>query len=297
VYLIYALRRPLLAFLDSALDGNASLTVPAFIAKWHGNDSRVRMLTASLTPIALTSLITVEVFATATLVAPVMMESARSVYLLAGGMLALTVLYTIFAGNSGVMHSVQVVARALINSPPACRMGSIKQLGHDNRVARQTVGRQQRGEDGGERVSRSDPEQRGECRPLDDTPQQHVRNIAASAGKRCDLNHTPNRLGPAVITAPPPLHDSTAGRWWGFSVMWRGPREEPRLSAGALFFAVGAEQPGCGEGCGRQKFGAVEQHLTVECCQVGRSEIDADACGGVEPRQLAQAHRGVAAAQ
>src|SRR6266705_652649 len=30
VYLIYALRHPLLAFLDSALDGNASMTVPAF---------------------------------------------------------------------------------------------------------------------------------------------------------------------------------------------------------------------------------------------------------------------------
>ena len=30
VYLIYALRRPLLAFLDSALDGSASMIVPAF---------------------------------------------------------------------------------------------------------------------------------------------------------------------------------------------------------------------------------------------------------------------------
>jgi len=110
VYLIYALRRPLLAFLDSALDGNVSLTVPAFIAKWHGNDDRVRLLTAGLTIVALTGLIAVEAFATATLVAPAMMESARSVYLLAGGMLALTVLYTVFAGNSGVMHLVQLQA-------------------------------------------------------------------------------------------------------------------------------------------------------------------------------------------
>jgi hypothetical protein len=30
MYLVYALRRPLLAFLDSALDGSASMTVPAF---------------------------------------------------------------------------------------------------------------------------------------------------------------------------------------------------------------------------------------------------------------------------
>jgi len=108
VYLIYALRCPLLAFLDSALDGNASMTVPAFIAKRHGNDGRVQLLTAGLTLAALTGLITAEAFATATLAGPVMMESARSVYLLASGMLVLTVLYTVFAGNSGVMHSVQL---------------------------------------------------------------------------------------------------------------------------------------------------------------------------------------------
>jgi hypothetical protein len=108
VYLIYALRRPLLAFLDTALDGNASMTLPAFIAKWHGNDGRVRLLTAGLTVVALTGLITAEAFATATLVGPVMMETVRSVYLLTSGMLGLTVLYTIFAGNSGVMHSVQL---------------------------------------------------------------------------------------------------------------------------------------------------------------------------------------------
>jgi hypothetical protein len=108
VYLIYALRRRLLAFVDNALDGSASMTVPAFIAKRHGNDGRVRLLTAGLTVVALTGMITAEAFATATLLGPVMMESAGYVYLLAGGMLAWTVLSTIFAGNSGVMHSVQL---------------------------------------------------------------------------------------------------------------------------------------------------------------------------------------------
>jgi hypothetical protein len=108
VYLIYVLRRPLLAFLDNALGGSTSTTVSAFIAKQHGNDARVRLLTACLTLVALTGLITAEAFATATLVGPVMMERAPSVYPLAGGILALTMLYTIFAGNSGVMHSVQL---------------------------------------------------------------------------------------------------------------------------------------------------------------------------------------------
>jgi hypothetical protein len=108
VYLIYALRRPLLASLDDALSSTASPTVPSLIAKWHGNDVRVRLLTAGLTVVALTGLITAEAFAAATLVQPVMTESAGSVYLVACGMLVLTVLYTIFAGNSGVMHSVQL---------------------------------------------------------------------------------------------------------------------------------------------------------------------------------------------
>jgi hypothetical protein len=110
VYLIYALRRPLLASLDAALSGDASATLPALVAKWHGNDNRVRLLTASLTVIALTGLITAEAFAAASLVQPVMTESARSAYLIAGGILALAVLYTVFAGNSGVMHSVQLQA-------------------------------------------------------------------------------------------------------------------------------------------------------------------------------------------
>src|ERR1700731_4891101 len=110
VYLIYALRRPLLASLDAALSGDASATLPALIAKWHGNDGRVRLLTASLTVIALTGLITAEAFAAASLVQPVMTESARSAYLIVGGILALVVLYTVFAGNSGVMHSVQLQA-------------------------------------------------------------------------------------------------------------------------------------------------------------------------------------------
>src|SRR5262245_7660166 len=110
LYLIFALRRPLLSVLDSALVGAASMTVPAFIAKCHGNDDRLRLLTACLTLVSLIGLITAEAFATAALAGPVMMESARSAPLLADGMLALAVLYTILAGNSGVMQAVQLQA-------------------------------------------------------------------------------------------------------------------------------------------------------------------------------------------
>ena len=106
VHLIAVLRRPLLAFMDSASSANASMTVHAYIASRHGNDARVRLLTSALTVVALFGLITAEAFATATLVSPVVSGNAGSVYLLAAGMLVLMLLYTIFAGNSGVMHSV-----------------------------------------------------------------------------------------------------------------------------------------------------------------------------------------------
>jgi hypothetical protein len=108
IYLIYFLRGPLLLFLDNALSDNQSATVPAFIAHAHGNDARVRLLTAGLAVIALTGLIAAEAFATAIVVKPFMPESAYSVYLVAAGMLGLAMLSTTVAGNSGVMHSVQL---------------------------------------------------------------------------------------------------------------------------------------------------------------------------------------------
>src|SRR5262249_36538941 len=74
VYLVYALRRPLLAFLDDALDRGTSMTVPALIAKRHGDDARVRLLTACLTLVAFIGLITADAFAAATLAGPAMME-------------------------------------------------------------------------------------------------------------------------------------------------------------------------------------------------------------------------------
>jgi hypothetical protein len=108
IYLVYVLRGPLLAFLDSALSDNQSATVPAFIARSHGNDAPVRLLTAGLSVVALTGLINAEAFATAILVRPFMPESAYSVYVIAAVMLGLAGLTTAVAGNSGVMHSVQL---------------------------------------------------------------------------------------------------------------------------------------------------------------------------------------------
>jgi hypothetical protein len=74
-------------------------------------------------------------------------------------------------------------------------MGSIKQLGNEHRVARQAVSRDQHSDDGGERVSRGHPEQRGKCRLLDNTAQQFAGRVGCNAGDGCDPDHTPNIRG------------------------------------------------------------------------------------------------------
>ena len=105
LYLLYVLRRPMLEFLHSALAHGQSVTVHEFIARQHGNDSRVRLLAASLTVFALFGLLICEAFGVATLLKPVMPETTN--YLIILGMLVLMALYTLPAGNSGVLRSTQ----------------------------------------------------------------------------------------------------------------------------------------------------------------------------------------------
>ena len=55
--LFYALRRPILQFLEGALVHDRSITVHEFIARRHGNDPRVRAFAAALTVFAIYGLI------------------------------------------------------------------------------------------------------------------------------------------------------------------------------------------------------------------------------------------------
>src|SRR5262245_33479676 len=57
VCLIYILRRPMLEFMESALNGDRSITVHDFIARQHGNDPRVRLLASGLTAFASIALV------------------------------------------------------------------------------------------------------------------------------------------------------------------------------------------------------------------------------------------------
>ena len=105
--LLYILRVPIFAFLDSALGCDRSITVHDFIARHHGNDQRVRLLAASLTLFAIFGLIVIEAIAVAALLKPLMMGDATLANLAVLGMLALTVSCTMVSGNSGAMHATQ----------------------------------------------------------------------------------------------------------------------------------------------------------------------------------------------
>jgi hypothetical protein len=85
LYLIYVLCRPMLEFLDSALAGDRSITVHAFIARQHGHDTRVRLLAASLTLFALLGLVVCEAVAVAALLKPLLPGDVALVYLFVVG--------------------------------------------------------------------------------------------------------------------------------------------------------------------------------------------------------------------
>ena len=105
LYLLTALRQPMLAFFESALASGQSVTVHEFIARRHGHDARVRGLAAGLSVLALSGLIICEAFGVATLLKPVLPEAP--LYLIILGMLALTAIYACPAGNSGALRTTQ----------------------------------------------------------------------------------------------------------------------------------------------------------------------------------------------
>ena len=107
LYLMYGLRRPMLAFLSRALRRDRSITVPGFIARQHGDDPRVHLFAASLTVFAFTGLVSSAAIGVASLVKLILPVGLNATFPVAFGLLALMMLYTIPAGNSGAMRSAQ----------------------------------------------------------------------------------------------------------------------------------------------------------------------------------------------
>jgi hypothetical protein len=110
--LIYALRRPLLAFFATSLRDDTSISINEFVARQHGGDARVRLLAAGLTVFALSGFIVCEIIGVAT-IAKSMVAGNFGVFLLMCGVVAAMVLCVAPAGNSGTMYAAQMQLGAL----------------------------------------------------------------------------------------------------------------------------------------------------------------------------------------
>jgi hypothetical protein len=112
LYLVYALRRRIFAFLEGALQGDQSITVHAFIARQSGGDPRLRLVAAGLTLFVLVAAVACEAFALFGFFKLVVGNDtlARA---LAFGVLLLAVIYAVPAGQPGVIYSGQLQLGAI----------------------------------------------------------------------------------------------------------------------------------------------------------------------------------------
>jgi len=100
-------RAPLLAFFCDALIHDRSVTIHQFIAQRHGNDSRLRLVAAALTVVALATLAIGAAFALARSLAAGL-DATVPTSVLALFMLILAGGYALIAGNTGVLRSTQL---------------------------------------------------------------------------------------------------------------------------------------------------------------------------------------------
>jgi hypothetical protein len=106
--LIYMLRRPVLQFLDDALIQGRSVTVHEFISLSHGSDPRVRVVAADLTMVAVCGLIVCAMLGLATVLKPLLADSAGFTELFIAAIFLVVVTCTLFSGHTGLMHGAQL---------------------------------------------------------------------------------------------------------------------------------------------------------------------------------------------
>ena len=108
LFLLYALRRPILQFLDDALLHDRSITVHDFIARRHGGDSRVRALAAALTVFALYGLSVCVMVGLAIVLRPIFSGSGAVTDAFIAVIFLIVAACTIFAGRLGILYATQV---------------------------------------------------------------------------------------------------------------------------------------------------------------------------------------------
>jgi hypothetical protein len=107
LFLKACVRAPLLAFLGDALIYDKSVTIHQFIARWHGNDSRLRLLAATLTGVVFAALAIGAAFALARSLAAGL-DAAVPPSVITLCMLIVASGYALIVGNTGVLRSTQL---------------------------------------------------------------------------------------------------------------------------------------------------------------------------------------------
>ena len=107
LFLKACVRAPLLAFLGDALIYDKSVTIHQFIARWHGNDARLRLLAATLTGVVFAALAIGAAFALARSLAAGL-DAAVPPSVITLCMLIVASGYALIVGNTGVLRSTQL---------------------------------------------------------------------------------------------------------------------------------------------------------------------------------------------
>ena len=106
--LFYALRRPILQFLEGALVHDRSITVHEFIARRHGNDPRVRAFAAALTVFAIYGLIVCVMIGLSIVLRTVFSGSGGIADLFVVAIFLVVASFTLASGRLGILYATQI---------------------------------------------------------------------------------------------------------------------------------------------------------------------------------------------
>ena len=105
--LFFALRRPILQFLEGAHVHDRSITVHEFIAQRHGNDPRIRAFAAALTVFAIYGLIVCVMIGLST-VLRIVFSGGGIAELFVAAIFLIVVGFTLVSGRLGILYATQI---------------------------------------------------------------------------------------------------------------------------------------------------------------------------------------------
>jgi type IV secretory pathway VirB2 component (pilin) len=108
LWLFFALRRPILQFLQGAAVHDRSMTVHQFIARCHGNDARVGAFAAALSVFAIYGLIACVMIGLATVLRTIFSGSGALAETFVVVIFLLVAGSTLLAGRSGILYATQI---------------------------------------------------------------------------------------------------------------------------------------------------------------------------------------------